>query len=64
MFVYGDILKGPIEFVRTDEKYIEYLKFNQKYVSIKTIKDIIKFIWKIMQTVYITMDEKIQKNIC
>lgn len=25
MFVYGDILKGPIEFVRTDEKYIEYL---------------------------------------
>ena len=26
MFIYGDLLKGPIEFVRVDEKYNEYLK--------------------------------------
>ena len=25
MFIYGDLVKGPIEFVRADEKYIEYL---------------------------------------
>ena len=26
MFIYGDMLKGPIEFVRVDEKYNEYLR--------------------------------------
>ena len=25
MFVYGDLVKGPIEFIRADEKYLEYL---------------------------------------
>ena len=29
IFTYGDLLKGPIEFVRVDPKYTEYLKANE-----------------------------------
>ena len=40
MFIYGDLLKGPIEFVRVDEKYNEYLKnkADMKYVPKKPNK--------------------------
>ena len=29
IFTYGDLVKGPIEFVRVDPKYTEYLKANE-----------------------------------
>lgn len=34
MFIYGDMLKGPIEFVRVDEKYNEYLLNNANLNSV------------------------------